>query len=97
MKKQLSTVAVSSAMLLLMDAHPQNTTTTLEVKTLLRSLGYEADQKDVSNLMDDLYNELDITYKLHTSDSGNTFRVYSFLEDEEDYSGVPQFTFTIID
>lgn len=54
MNTELNYEAVEKASLLLINAHPEDVTTILEVKTLLRYLGYHATQGQVSNFMSNL-------------------------------------------
>jgi hypothetical protein len=68
-------------------------TTTLDVKSNLRLLGFEATQEEVSNLMDEYYDtynvnlevfnlgdsEVELVYDIEEID-GKQFRMYSFFE-----------------
>lgn len=79
--KVLTKEAVSFATLLLI--HTNESTTTLEVKELLRTLDYQATQKDVSDFMNLIFDEqsldnglsLELTRK--TSDNGR-YQIYGF-------------------
>jgi len=59
--------------------HTNQTTTTLEVKELLRKLNYRAEQKQVSDFMNELYDDLTGLEKTNSSDG--RYQIYSFDED----------------
>lgn len=70
MQKQLSLSAVKYAALLLIESNEQ--TTTLEVKGLLRDLGYFATQEVVSDLLNQAADELPLEYN-----TNGMFRSYT--------------------
>ena len=86
--KKLTLQAVQNSTVLLMEASPRLETTTLEVKTLLRYLGFEAVQAEVSELMsivreaEGLYTRVDGVYK-----------IYSFAPFVTELSAVESFKF----
>lgn len=88
--KSLTYNATANAALLLMQASPIEQTTSLETKTLLRELGFEANQKEVSDNLVQLGDNLQLNTKTVT-EKGNTFRVYSIVpfapEVDEDETG----------
>ena len=70
MQKQISLLSVKYAALLLIEANDK--VTTLEIKGMLRDLGYFATQQDVSDLMIQAADELPLEY----TDNGQ-FRYYT--------------------
>ena len=70
MSKQITLSSVKYAALLLIEANEQ--VTTLEVKGLLRDLGYFATQGDVSQLMDQAADELPLEFT-----ANGQFRTYT--------------------
>lgn len=76
MSKALTYQATANAALLLIQASPIGQTTSLETKTLLRKLGFHAEQKEVSDNLVELGNNLSL-YTKTVTEKGNTFRVYS--------------------
>ena len=81
-EKPLTYEAVKHTAFLLMEAHPEGETTTLEVKTLLRYLGYFAAQTHVSELMDKVQKEENVEHYID-EDGGAEFRVFRLGEKEE--------------
>lgn len=69
MNKSLTLASIKHATLLLIEANEK--TTTLEVKGVLRDLGYEANQMDVSDLMSQAADELPLEF-----DNNGQFRTY---------------------
>lgn len=80
--KQVTLEAVASAAVLLIESSPIGSTTSLEVKELLRYLGYEAYQLNVSDTLKDVAKMLGLGSKLVT-EGGFTFYVYSMPEEVE--------------
>ena len=85
--KQLTQSAIHLAAMMLMEASPISQTTSLEVKNLLRFLGYEAYQSQISNEMP-LVAAVNGWFTSVAEEDGKEFRVYSreSLETEEDDS-----------
>ena len=79
--KQLTFDVVNVAATLLIEASPINQTTTLEVKQLVRHLGYNAPQADVSEYMAELKEKCEQAgLGLYTStvvENGISFHVFS--------------------
>lgn len=69
--------------------HTNGTTTTLEVKELLREVGYKAAQQQVSDLMNEIYDEQTIELERKNSDNGR-YQVYSFGPDMIDEYGIAE-------
>lgn len=82
--KQLTNFAVVSVMNLLI--HTNGQTTTLEIKNQLRDLGYRADQSDVHELVEVIYDALtdidngDIA-KYERTPLNSTYNVYKFTQE----------------
>jgi len=74
----LTLEAVEQATLLLLQAHPNNTTTTWEVKTLLRYLNFWAEQDQVANFMKEISEDEDSNLDF-TVLSGTTYRTYYLI------------------
>lgn len=96
-RKTLSYSNVAQAASLLMDAHPRGETTTLEVKTLLRHLNFDATQIAISSAMagmacdEDLYTKT-VTEEIDGKDvSFQLFAREEFAEEAEEESGLFQF------
>jgi hypothetical protein len=85
--KVLTKDAVQLAATLLI--HTNGTTTTLEVKELLRGLGYRAEQQKVSDLMNETYDEQVIELERTNSDNGR-YQVYSFGPEMIDEYGITE-------
>lgn len=79
MKKTLTNAAVGNATMLLLAASPSEQITTLEVKTLLRNLGFYATQDDVSDKLAEVAENIGLNHTTVTEE-GNTFRVYAVKE-----------------
>ena len=79
MKKTLTNAAVGNATMLLLAASPSEQITTLEVKTLLRNLGFYATQEDVSDKLAEVAENIGLNHTTVTEE-GNTFRVYAVKE-----------------
>ena len=62
-----------------MAANPAKVTTTLDVKNMARHLGFHATQVEVSALVADVAEELDL-YSVSVEEDGNSFLVYSVQE-----------------
>ena len=74
--KKLTLNAVTGAVSLLLSSSIKEETTTLEVKELLRYLGFHATQQDVSSKVDSLLGEdFGLVYETVT-ERGANFRVY---------------------
>lgn len=89
--------AVTDAAILLLSASPSKETTTLEVKTLLRYLGFYAIQVEVSSMMEDLEEEGQLVSRVKVSSVAPSFKIFSlprepiFSDEEED--DLPTFEF----
>lgn len=81
MRKQLSSCIVQGAASLLIQSSPKRQITTLEVKELVRYLGYEATQNEISEGMTDLADKCEAAGDaLHikiVNENGNQFKVFS--------------------
>jgi len=55
----------------------QGTATTLEIKNILRSKSFKAEQRAVSQFMSQLYSEMDDWEFVNSSGNGGGFRIYS--------------------
>ncbi len=83
--KEINGKEVELAALLLLEAHPKGETTNLEVKQLLRILGYSATQEQVSFVMTQVVNDLDLEVRYVGGVEGMpVYRVYSHPDDEID-------------
>ena len=82
--KQLTYLAINLAAQQLMAASPISQTTTLEVKTLLRMLGYDARQAEISDAMPDVGIENNWFTSVSNQNSDSEYTVYSLEPIEED-------------
>jgi len=75
--KNLTLSAVDWMMDLLI--HTNGQTTTLEVKTALREIGYRADQAEVSRIMNELFTLAnDSDTPIYNCENNGTFKIYTF-------------------
>jgi hypothetical protein len=95
--KKLTPQAISSAFYLLLFASPRGETTTLEVKTLLRYLGFFAEQNEVSEALQELASagaNAGTGLEHYTDDDGDyPFTVYALPDSMAPVSDVNSFQF----
>ena len=89
--KTLTEESVEYALKLLLEASPEGKTTNLHIKNLLRYLGYHAEQREVSNFMEIVFQKETHLCREQYYDNGSRCHCVYFweepdIEDDEDES-----------